>query len=212
MNTRRKALLVLTLCALPLATMGALPLTPSTTYVANSPPPIKAQDLNDLQTYLAGLYSAVYTVKSLVVDGTGGAAASAPSGAVTISTSFGGYATSAPYATGSLAWGSQGRESGLLCGGRCALGAGAIIACGGPNIRSVVRNGTGIYTVTCNTAGPNNVRHFANVTASDPLLPVVATIETQAIVASGFVFRLHLWKLDGTDYDPDAFLFSAWGG
>lgn len=212
MKLRQKALVVLALFALPIAAMGALPLTPSTTYVANSPPAIKAQDLNDLQKYLAGLYSAAYTVKSMVVDGTGGAAASGPTGAVTIATSFGGYATSAPYATGSLAWGSLGRESAILCGGRCALGAGAIVACGGPSIRSVVRNGTGVYTVTCNTAGPNNVRHFVSAMAADGTLPVVTTIESQAIVASGFVFRIHMWKLDGSDYDADAFHFSAWGG
>lgn len=50
----------------------ALPLSRSTTYLPGGVPKIKAQDLNDLQDYLAGLYAAGYSVKALSIDGTGG--------------------------------------------------------------------------------------------------------------------------------------------
>jgi hypothetical protein len=62
----------------------ALPLSSSTTYVATTTPSIKAQDLNDLQKYLSGLYSNLYSIKGLTVDGTGGAAGTAASGQVLV--------------------------------------------------------------------------------------------------------------------------------
>jgi hypothetical protein len=49
----------------------ALPFSPNTTYIAGSTPTIKAQDLNDLQTYLSGLYTGVYSVAGLRVDSVG---------------------------------------------------------------------------------------------------------------------------------------------
>lgn len=42
-----------------------LPASPSTTYVPNNVPVIKAQDLNDFQKYLVGLYNGTYTVASI---------------------------------------------------------------------------------------------------------------------------------------------------
>lgn len=199
--------------AVPVLAMAALPLTPSTTYVANSPPPIKAQDLNDLQKYLAGLYSAGYSVKAITVDGTGGSAASPPAGTVTMATSLGGFKNTAPFNTGSIPWGSMARESALLCGGRCTLVAGALTGCGGPNIRQVVKNGTGDYIITCDSAGPNQNRHFVNVTPFDTApTPVVSTVQSTTIVGAGLTVRVHFFKLDASDYDPDGFMFTAFGG
>lgn len=51
----------------------ALPLSPNTSYVAGSPPGIKADDLNAIQQYLAGLYTGSYTIKTLYAAGVGGA-------------------------------------------------------------------------------------------------------------------------------------------
>ena len=50
-----------------------MPLSPNTTYVAMSTPSVKANDLNDLQNYLSGLYSGIYSIAGAVLDGTGGA-------------------------------------------------------------------------------------------------------------------------------------------
>lgn len=213
MTKRTVVSLMILALAVPVIALAALPLTPSTTYVANSPPPIKAQDLNDLQKYLAGLYSATYSVKALTVDGTGGNAASPPAGTVTVATSLGGFKNTAPFNTGSIPWGSMSRESALLCGGRCTLVAGTITGCGGPNIRQVVKNGTGDYIITCDSAGPNANRHFVTVTPLDGTpLPVVATVQTTTIVSSGLTVRVHFFKLDASDYDPDGFMFTAFGG
>ena len=73
MNTFRNLAMALAIVACTRIAVAGLPLTPNTTYVANSTPVIKANDLNQLQTYLSGLYSALYSVKALVIDGTGGA-------------------------------------------------------------------------------------------------------------------------------------------
>jgi hypothetical protein len=59
----------------------ALPFSPNTTYVASGTPSIKAQDLNDLQKYMGGVYSASYSLKGIRMDGVGGVA-SAPTSRV----------------------------------------------------------------------------------------------------------------------------------
>lgn len=51
----------------------AMPLSPNTTYVPSSTPSIKAQDLNDCQTFTSGLYAGVYSIAGQVLDGVGGA-------------------------------------------------------------------------------------------------------------------------------------------
>lgn len=51
----------------------AMPFSPNTTYVPSSTPSIKAQDLNDCQTFTSGLYTGVYSVAGQIVDGVGGA-------------------------------------------------------------------------------------------------------------------------------------------
>lgn len=89
----------------------ALPLSPSTSYIAGSVPPVHADDLNALQVYLAGLYSGQYTVKSLQADGTGGAAATLPSGLLRASGLVTHTTTPAPvnYPAGTVAQGTVAR-------------------------------------------------------------------------------------------------------
>jgi hypothetical protein len=48
-----------------------MPFSPNTTYVDDALPAIAAQDMNDLQTYLSGLYSASKSIIGLKIDGVG---------------------------------------------------------------------------------------------------------------------------------------------
>lgn len=50
----------------------AWPSTPLTTYTANTAPAIKAFDLNAFQSGINGIINGTYSLKALVVDGTGG--------------------------------------------------------------------------------------------------------------------------------------------
>lgn len=64
----------------------AAPLSPDTTFVDDSTPAIDAATLNNLQTYLySGLYSAQNSIKSLTIDGTGGASTGSPTSHIVVS-------------------------------------------------------------------------------------------------------------------------------
>ena len=125
-----------------------LPTSPSTTYVPNNVPVIKAQDLNDLQVYLAGLYNGTYTVASLYASASAGSMIAPPTpGTVVASRSA--VVTSAP------ATGSQIVPAGTLARGTVVLasaivnGDGTLVS--GINPYSVGRtpggNATGDYTI-----------------------------------------------------------------
>lgn len=168
MKTRHAAaILAALLLARPAA--AALPTSQSTTYVANSPPAIKAQDLNDLQVFLAGIYSALFSVKALVVDGTGGNSVAGTAGTVKVSAAVSAYTTTAPFAMPSVPVGQLAREQVILGAVHCTLNpiTTVIVSCGGFNVRSVEYTGASSYTVTLNTSFPNLNRHVATVTTSD---------------------------------------------
>jgi hypothetical protein len=48
-----------------------MPFSPNTTYVPGRTPTVKAQDLNDLQTYLSAIYSATLSLNKMRFDGVG---------------------------------------------------------------------------------------------------------------------------------------------
>jgi hypothetical protein len=72
----------------------AWPLSRITTYVAGVSQ-IAASAMNSIQDYVIGLYLGTYSVKALVVDGTGGAATTPPDGTLRVS-STAGFGTSVP--------------------------------------------------------------------------------------------------------------------
>lgn len=193
-----------------------LPLTPSTTYVANSTPVIKAQDLNDLQKYLAGMYSATYSVKALVVDGTGGNATTGTPGAVRVSSTVSAFTTTPPFAMPTVPIGELNREQCLLGAVRCHIDylTGNIFSAGGFNVASVVRIFKGFYEVTFNNAFPNANRHVPQVTTRTYLGPrVVATVQIDTVVAGKYVVPLLFLGIN-TDLptDPDGFYLTVIGG
>lgn len=60
----------------------AWPLTPLTTYVANSTPVIKAADLNSIQTAINNIFGGSLSLKQMLLDGTGAATTSLTAGIV----------------------------------------------------------------------------------------------------------------------------------
>lgn len=190
---------------------AALPLTQSTTYVPNSTPVIKAQDLNDLQAFLAGIYSAVYTVKALVIDGTGGASITPAAGTVTVSSSVSGYSTTGPFALPAVPWGQQSKEHVLLGAARCAAVAGTLGSCGGFNIKSVTHLGGGLFQVDFNTAGPNVLRHVA-IASAEYSTPVLAVINSTSITGGGLRVKVQLYDLAGAGVTTSFFHVIAVGG
>lgn len=191
--------------------IAGLPLTPSTTYVANSTPVIKAQDLNDLQRYLAGLYSAVYSVKALVIDGTGGSAVTPVAGTVKVSASVSGFSTAPPFTLASVPWGQIDKEQALLGAARCTTVAGTLGSCGGFNIKSVTRLSAGLYRVDFNTAGPNATRHVASVSTENSS-PVLAVINSATISGGGYRVDVEFYDLAGSHVDTTVFHVMATGG
>lgn len=193
-----------------------LPLTPSTTYVANSTPVIKAQDLNDLQKYLAGMYSATYSVKALVVDGTGGNATTGTPGAVRVSSTVSAFTTTPPFAMPTVPIGELNREQCLLGAVRCHIDfvTGNIFSAGGFNVASVVRSGLGQFVVTFNNAFPNANRHVPQVSTRTFSGPhVIATIGIDTVVAGKYVVPIIFWEI-ATNLlkDPDGFYLVVVGG
>lgn len=203
-RTLRNLAVALAIVACTRIAVAGLPLTPSTTYVANSTPVIKAQDLNDLQKYLAGLYSALYTVKALTIDGTGGTGATALGGS--------GFNAVAPFNSPTVPWGQLNRAQVLLGTARCTVVAATIASCGGINIKSVSRISAGLYRIDFNTAGSNATRHVVTATIenSSPILAVVNS--APSIVGGAFRVDVHFYDLAGADVDTTIFHVIAVGG
>lgn len=58
--------------------LAALPLTPNETYIANSPPVVKAQTLNDLQSGIVKLFTGSHSTRALRAEGAGNVAVASP--------------------------------------------------------------------------------------------------------------------------------------
>lgn len=208
-------ILALCVCALR-PVLAALPSSPSTTYVPNSVPVVKAADLNDLQKYLAGLYSALFTVKALDIDGTGGSSAGAAAGTVRVSSTVSAYTTTPPFAMPTVPVGQLSREHVILGSVRCLipLGSGAISQCGGGNVYSVVRTAAGLFTVTFNNAFPDVNRHVPQLTVElEAGVFNVGAVSNAAITGGRFSVSLIIIKLPmGSLNDPTGFDLTVVGG
>lgn len=195
----------------------SLPLSPNTAYLAGNPPTIKAADLNALQQYLAGLYSAGYTVKSLVADGTGGNATSSPTpGTVAVSSSVATFTTTPPFAMPTVPIGQLNREQILLGAVRCSTLGGSVSQCGGFNVASVERTAIGNYLVTFNNAFPTLENHVPLVTVFPNafVAPIAFGVVASTIIVAGqYRVGVRVWDVSGgTTTDPLLFSLVVVGG
>ena len=124
------------------------------------------------------------TAKSLQVDGTGGQTASAPSGTIQVSGTASG--TSAP--TTSVAGGVIYRDAVPLCWARGYWDGAAMVLQRGYNVRPLVRNSQGDYTITCNSTSASPTTAMAQVTLGP----------NPSVVAHGFVGNVLQITNDGS--------------
>lgn len=216
MNRSIKTLVLAVLLTLGVRQADAgLPLTQSTTYVASSTPAIKAQDLNDLQKYLAGIFSAVYTVKALVVDGTGGASVTGTPGTVRVSSTVSTYTSTPPFTMPTVPIGQLNREQVLLGAVHCLTNpamTSTIVYCGGFNIGSVTRMSTGAFRVAFNNAFPNATNHVPQLTAEYRGGYTVTSLISAETTFAGYTVQLYFVDSAGVPRDPDGFNLTVVGG
>lgn len=173
-----------------------LPLSPNTSYSAGTPPPVHADDLNAIQQYLAGLYTAGYSVKALVVDGTGGASVVPVPGTATVSATLSG--TAQPTTT--VPAGTFGR-GGVAVGWAVVKGNGTLVR--GYNIRGINHFGTGEYVIELNV-GLTDTNHVAVLVTPDPgLFPTVGTGVAEISFTGRVVVDVEIFALNGSWVDSD---------
>lgn len=125
----------------------AWPSTPLTSYVANSTPTIKAADLNAFQSGINGIINGTYSLAAAVIDATGGLVVAPPAGSLQVS---GADISNTAVPSTSVPSGQMFQDT--VCLGYCRAywdGA-AMVPVRVANVRSLVRNGTGDYTVIFN--------------------------------------------------------------
>ena len=137
------------------------PLSPLTNYSAGTLPAIKAADLNAIQDAINRLITGTYSVKALVIDGTGGAvvapaastlsvAGSATASTFTPTASCSGSTTTPPFTLPAIPAGVLYRERMVFGSANVVISAGAIGRVGGHNVSQVTRAGTGSYSIEFN--------------------------------------------------------------
>lgn len=175
-----------------------LPLSPSTTYVPNSTPPVKAADLNDVQKYLAGLYTGVYSVKSLDVDSVGGGPSLALPGTLQLYATFTG--TTAP---------TPALRAGALTSAAIPLGwaylnsGGTLIR--GYNVFSTSRVSAGYYEVVFNASPADPSNSCAVASPRQNLAPAMSG--TFAFGSSGKQgVRVAIWDKNGAPLDSNVYV------
>lgn len=154
----------------------AWPLTPLTTYVAGVTPYIKAADLNSIQSGINGIIGATYSLKSVVVDGTGGSVVVPVAGTAKVSAT-----ASAAGAGTAVAWGLMYKESALF-GHMRVSSAGAITA--SFNGLSATRTAMGVYEVKFNAA-PTNIARSVPLAVAVPGVVAAYIVVCQPPALSG---------------------------
>lgn len=173
------------------------PLSPLTTYVANSVPTIKAFDLNAIQAAINSLFGGTLSVKSLRFDGTGGVAAAPPTGTGQVTGLVAGTAVpTTTFAMGTIGVGS------IVGGWALITGAGALIR--GYNVVTVSRTGGGAaagdYTVVFSPTPADPAKACAWVAIIGNGTPAVADhVPTSS--GANQALRLNVYDLGGTRTD-----------
>lgn len=189
------------------------PSSPLTTYSPGGLPYISASDLNAIQDAINRIINGTYSHKTVVVDGTGGAVTTGTPGTVGVSSTVSAYTTTPPFAMPSVPIGELNREQVLLGAVRCSLSGSTISACGGFNVREVVRNAVGNFLVTFNTAFPDVLRHVPVVSPSaDSGMSRYAALASVTIVSGGYRVGFRVYDSSGSQADPSGFSLVVFGG
>lgn len=179
------------LCGASLA-LAAWPLTPRTTYVAGTTPAIKAADLNAFQEAFNKIFLGEWSLKGVVVDGTGGAASSPVAGSVVVSRSIVGNTMPTP----SAAAGELPKSLVPICWAHIDAVAGLQQ---GANVVGASRSALGVFSVTCNrqTADPTKDTVVVTVDSANPRVAVAVPYSDGGNTAA----TIRIWDLSGTAKD-----------
>jgi hypothetical protein len=147
------------------------PATPLTTYVANTVPAIKAFDLNAFQNGINGIVNGTYSLKGLLIDGTGGAVSTPPAGSARVSRSVTG--TSYPNIVVPLGEINVGQP---LAGVAYVKADGTFLK--GINVKTLSRVGLGHYRITWNIQlDTNGDGSFFSLATVQDLNPGIASCQ-----------------------------------
>lgn len=180
----------------------AWPLSPLTSYVGGTTPYIKASDLNSFQSAINGVFGGTLSLKSVVVDGTGGAASSPSAGEIHVSRVV--ADTSQPSAA-TTNKGQIYKESCPTTKGSFRPGFGTPIrwAFG---VHSYTKNGLGDYTVVCKEIPSGGADpQYRSVVHVTPTLDVAfdRCVATKAVDGAGRLEIRILFVNAGFDVDFD---------
>lgn len=175
----------------------AWPNTPLTTYIPGMPPAIQAADLNAFQSAINRIINGTYSLRGVVVDGTGGSVVVPTVGAVLVAALLTG--TTVP----TTAYADATLGVGTVCSGWARFtGAAALLR--GFNVELVERTPLGAaqgdYRITfCNKrSDPDNVCAWVTVVGNGT--PAVADITSFATGANQML-RVRVYDLAGTATD-----------
>lgn len=187
--------MIIGLALLPLfagPAIGAWPLTRRTTYVANTAPAIKAADLNAMQDVVGDMLEGDYSYKGLVIDGTGGAAATPVAGSIKVSRTIVG----STMPTASAAAGELPKSLIPICWAHIDAVAGLQQ---GANVVGASRSALGVFSVTCNRLTANPTKDTVVVTV-DSASPRVATAVPYSD-GGNTAATVRIWDLGGVAKD-----------
>lgn len=179
----------------------AWPNTPLTSYSANTTPVIHAGDLNSIQDAINRIVVATYSLKAVVVDGTGGSVVAPVAGTVKVSATA--SATALPTATAAagitykdaiiVGWCSEDRNN-----------AGGLIGANSRyyNVQSAGRNAVGDYTIVFNFVPSDAANCQIQITPST----------TGFGVPGGSIVDIVLIDADGSGRLRVNFVIKTWSG
>lgn len=166
----------------------AWPFSRLRTYIATTPPTIKAADLNEFQDKLIGLFTGTLSTIGLVVDGTGNQVVTPKAGGLTVTGDFSGTVTP----TTNLGSGTLGLSN--VCQGWARItSAGALVR--GHNVKSITKNGVGDYSLTFNWQPAHGTELCPSYSVIGTGVPVTHECES-GIDGSGYAVvqvRVFLW-------------------
>lgn len=185
----------------------AWPNTPLTTYLAGGLPFIKAFDMNSLQSGINGIINATYSLKAVVIDGTGGAIVVPVAGTAKLSAT----ASAAAGAGAAVAWGLMYKEAALFAHARIGA-AGNIISC--YNVQSVAHvAASGVYNIVCNGKPTNEARTVAAATPNNTPAGAAffANLQPPFLTAGDLTIDVRTFDTAGapTDTDFDLLVFGG---
>lgn len=188
-----------------------------TSYVAGTTPAIKAADLNSLQSGVNGIVNATYSLRSVVIDGTGGSVVVPVAGTARVSSVASG--TAVP--TTAVPWGTCYRDQVLFGGVRITAG-GSLSA--GFNVKTINYTAPGQYEVIFHGQPTNTGRLRAEVSSFNNGALAAAgsavVLDVDSIATSGSDMAVTVIAYDGNattvppaiDKINAGFCLEVWGG